>query len=250
MGAKLETKRVRVVLYEGEGATALDATQRFETMRALLEDGHPVTRAAAGGTVSSAQKQAAVSRLIQVYSLRGHQIADLDPLGLMNRPMPGVLKLDYLGLSDADMDSEFYTGGFAGLAGPYDFTPQARTIKQIFGPPARYPLMQTSRFIDGGEPPALVDPRRLDERGRRLGREVEREGRTVVARRIAAKRQADILPGKPWYRLGRDDPATLLVGVREVGPIVGSPRLLAPKGRLGDQPDDGGGVRSARRQPA
>ncbi len=46
--------------------------------------------------------------------------------------------------------------GFAGLAGPYDFTPEARTIKQIFGPPARYPLMQTSRFIDGGEPPMLL----------------------------------------------------------------------------------------------
>ncbi len=46
--------------------------------------------------------------------------------------------------------------GFAGLAGPYDFTPEARTIKQIFGPPARYPLMQTSRFIDGDEPPMLL----------------------------------------------------------------------------------------------
>src|SRR5690606_17568059 len=31
---------------------------------------------------SASEKQAAVSRLIQVYSLRGHQIADLDPLGL------------------------------------------------------------------------------------------------------------------------------------------------------------------------
>jgi len=63
---------------------------------------------------SSAQKQAAVARLIQVYSLRGHQIADLDPLGLMERRVPGVLKLDYLGLSEADMDTEFYTGGLAG----------------------------------------------------------------------------------------------------------------------------------------
>ncbi|MDJ0907880.1 MAG: 2-oxoglutarate dehydrogenase E1 component [Woeseiaceae bacterium] len=58
-------------------------------------------------------KQAAVSRMIQVYSLRGHQIADIDPLGLMVRPMPGVLKLDYLGLNEADMDTEFYTGGLA-----------------------------------------------------------------------------------------------------------------------------------------
>lgn len=60
------------------------------------------------------EKQAAVSRMIQVYALRGHQIADIDPLGLMNRHTPGVLKLDFLGLSEADMDSEFFTGGLAG----------------------------------------------------------------------------------------------------------------------------------------
>jgi len=71
----------------------------------------------APGSRSSAsfgEKQGAVSRLIQVYSLRGHQIADIDPLGLMERPVPGVLKLDYLGLTDADMDTEFHTGGLAG----------------------------------------------------------------------------------------------------------------------------------------
>jgi 2-oxoglutarate dehydrogenase E1 component len=32
----------------------------------------------------------------------------------MDRPVPGVLKLDYLGITDADMDSEFFTGGLAG----------------------------------------------------------------------------------------------------------------------------------------
>lgn len=73
-----------------------------------------VTTSKTGTAVASGQKQAAVSRLIQVYSLRGHQIADIDPLGLMNRPVPGVLKLDYLGLSEADMDTEFHTGGLAG----------------------------------------------------------------------------------------------------------------------------------------
>ena len=70
------------------------------------------SRAAAPSGAS--EKQAAVSRLIQVYSLRGHQIADIDPLGLMERPVPGVLKLDYLGLTEADMDTEFVTGGLAG----------------------------------------------------------------------------------------------------------------------------------------
>ncbi len=73
----------------------------------------PVGKAGAG-KAPSGEKQAAVSRLIQVYSLRGHQIADIDPLGLMNRPVPGVLKLDYLGLTEADMDTEFHTGGLAG----------------------------------------------------------------------------------------------------------------------------------------
>ena len=70
---------------------------------------------ASTATATSGEKQAAVSRLIQVYSLRGHQIADIDPLGLMDRPVPGVLKLDYLGLTDADMETEFYTGGLAGV---------------------------------------------------------------------------------------------------------------------------------------
>ena len=71
----------------------------------------PVSARVSGDPLAASQKQAAVSRLIQVYSLRGHQIADLDPLGLMARPTPGVLKLDYLGLDESDMDTEFYTGG-------------------------------------------------------------------------------------------------------------------------------------------
>ena len=73
-----------------------------------------VTRRSTRKPVTSGEKQASVSRLIQVYSLRGHQIADIDPLQLMDRRVPGVLKLDYLGLTEADMDTEFFTGGLAG----------------------------------------------------------------------------------------------------------------------------------------
>ena len=62
----------------------------------------------------ASEKQAAVSRLIQVYSLRGHQIADLDPLGLWQRSTPAVMKLDFLGLDETDLDAEFFTGGLAG----------------------------------------------------------------------------------------------------------------------------------------
>jgi len=62
----------------------------------------------------ASEKQASVSRLIQAYSLRGHQIADLDPLGLWQRHVPAVLRLEFLGLDDDDMEREFYTGGLAG----------------------------------------------------------------------------------------------------------------------------------------
>ncbi len=73
-----------------------------------------------GGVVAApasqaSEKQVAVSRLIQVYSMRGHQIADLDPLGLWERHPPAVLNFDYLGLDDADLDTEFFTGGLAGM---------------------------------------------------------------------------------------------------------------------------------------
>ena len=68
--------------------------------------------AATRSTVESAQinaKQGAVSRLIQVYANRGHLVAQLDPLGLQERPWPAVLTLQYFNLSDADLDTEFFT---------------------------------------------------------------------------------------------------------------------------------------------
>ncbi len=62
-----------------------------------------------GGPAASA-KQAAVSRLIQIWTNRGHLVAKLDPLGLTEHPRPRVLALDYFGLSDADLDTAFFTG--------------------------------------------------------------------------------------------------------------------------------------------
>lgn len=81
--------------------------------RSRRSNGSAAVASASSGHATN-EKQAAVSRMIQVFSLRGHQIADIDPLGLLERPVPGVLKLDYLGLTPADMDTEFFTGGIAG----------------------------------------------------------------------------------------------------------------------------------------
>ncbi len=85
----------------------------IETARGDSGNG-AATATASKGVRAANEKQAAVSRMIQVYSLRGHQVADLDPLKLSERHVPGVLKLDYLGLTDADMETEFVTGGLAG----------------------------------------------------------------------------------------------------------------------------------------
>src|SRR5579863_9321982 len=66
--------------------------------------------AAAGESDGASAKQGAVSRLIQIYANRGHLVANLDPLGLQERAKPYVLDLQYFGLSDADLDTEFFTG--------------------------------------------------------------------------------------------------------------------------------------------
>ncbi|HXS88096.1 MAG TPA: 2-oxoglutarate dehydrogenase E1 component [Steroidobacteraceae bacterium] len=67
--------------------------------------------AAAPATADNiAAKQASVARLVQVYANRGHLLADIDPLGLMRRPVPEVLELAHFGLSEADLDTEFHTG--------------------------------------------------------------------------------------------------------------------------------------------
>jgi 2-oxoglutarate dehydrogenase E1 component len=70
----------------------------------------PAAAAPASQSDGASAKQGAVSRLIQVYANRGHLIAKLDPLGLQERAKPYVLDLQYFGLSDADLDTEFFTG--------------------------------------------------------------------------------------------------------------------------------------------
>ena len=64
----------------------------------------------AGAGSESAEKQGVVSRMVQVYANRGHLVARIDPLGLMQRETPSVLELGYFGLAAADLDQEFFTG--------------------------------------------------------------------------------------------------------------------------------------------
>jgi 2-oxoglutarate dehydrogenase E1 component len=78
-----------------------------------------------GGAASS--KQAAVSRLVQIWTNRGHLLAKLDPLDLMERPRPRVLDLEYFGLSSADLDTEFFTGSRT------EAVPKRMKLREILG---------------------------------------------------------------------------------------------------------------------
>ena len=57
-------------------------------------------------------KQMRVQDLIASYRSRGHKRANLDPLGIMERPYMPNLELGYHHLSDADLEETFQTGGF------------------------------------------------------------------------------------------------------------------------------------------
>ncbi|NNC23008.1 2-oxoglutarate dehydrogenase E1 component [Salinisphaera sp. USBA-960] len=63
-----------------------------------------------GMSALAAEKQAAVLRLINYYRVRGHQVADLDPLGLAEPPHVADLDPAFHGLDKSDMQSTFNVG--------------------------------------------------------------------------------------------------------------------------------------------
>ncbi len=60
-----------------------------------------------------AEKQIRVLQLINAYRFRAHQIADIDPLGLREKPELPELTPAFHGLGEADMDIQFDTGSLA-----------------------------------------------------------------------------------------------------------------------------------------
>jgi 2-oxoglutarate dehydrogenase E1 component len=59
-------------------------------------------------------KQARVLELINAYRVRGHLIADIDPLHAMHVHNHPELDIEYYGLTIWDLDREFITGGLGG----------------------------------------------------------------------------------------------------------------------------------------
>ncbi|MGI9273707.1 MAG: 2-oxoglutarate dehydrogenase E1 component [Endozoicomonas sp.] len=77
----------------------------------LMARQRQTTRPIETSTVSSdhERKQVQVLRLTSAYRIRGHQQAVIDPLGILRREDFPDLTLEYHGLSEADLDTEFQT---------------------------------------------------------------------------------------------------------------------------------------------
>ena len=88
-----------------------------------------VQPAAAGGlSPEAAEKQAGVLRLINYYRVRGHQAANLDPLGLQLKSAIPDLDPAFHGLGASDMNTVFNTGS---LQAGEDRLPLSRIIEIV-----------------------------------------------------------------------------------------------------------------------
>ncbi|MBB1061825.1 2-oxoglutarate dehydrogenase E1 component [Marilutibacter spongiae] len=79
----------------------------------IAEAGRRAARGAAASGMGD-ERERSVGRLITAYRSRGHLAAELDPLGLFEKPDAPDLDLPFHRLNKSDFPAEFSTGGVAG----------------------------------------------------------------------------------------------------------------------------------------
>ena len=80
--------------------------------QSVINEFKNLSRGAVSAKEEIDERQGKVIRLIQSYRNRGHQEATLDPLDMMDRNPIEDLKIEFHGLSEDDLDTEFYTDTF------------------------------------------------------------------------------------------------------------------------------------------
>jgi 2-oxoglutarate dehydrogenase E1 component len=85
----------------------IEVGERFRQLP-LNNSGYP-----AAGVEFTDHKQARVSRLVNSYRIRGHEIAKLNPLGEAHHAPVADLELDFHDLNQSDLEREFDTGSLA-----------------------------------------------------------------------------------------------------------------------------------------
>lgn len=94
--------------------TGLDGSDMF------IEEKRPVKAAEAGGASQADVRAATVDSiralmLVRTFRVRGHLMANLDPLGLEERPVNAELKPETYGFGPADMNRKIFMDGVLGL---------------------------------------------------------------------------------------------------------------------------------------
>ena len=100
--------------FNGRASGDVSHTAAIARIEAAQKQRRGVVASAGPVDDAHARKQAGVLRLLTAYRSRGHLAADLDPLGLAQKMDAPDLGLAFHGLSDADLDTEFDCGTYAG----------------------------------------------------------------------------------------------------------------------------------------
>jgi 2-oxoglutarate dehydrogenase E1 component len=90
---------------EGNGSKPADLKPSFPSF-SIFNPPAESGNGAVSEEATTAVLQERIDQLIRNYRVRGHMAAQLDPLGL-SRPEPPELKLEFYGLSEADMNRQF-----------------------------------------------------------------------------------------------------------------------------------------------
>ncbi len=126
-------------------------------------------------------KQMRVQDLVSAYRHRGHKKANLDPLGMMERPTMPVLELAYHHLTPSDLDETFQTGTFHYGDGSVKLRDLVDALERTYCGSIGAEYMH---IIDAGEQ-LWVQQRLESARGRGTFTTEEKEG--ILERLVAAE---------------------------------------------------------------